>query len=144
MRIKILLLGDDPVSLMADGQVLRERGMLVFTTFNLENITETISEIKPDLIFFDPKKQNGLITEVYNSIVNSIYYTHIPVVFTLSEDDVYLVTRKRTESKDKRDMIADNMIDAVKMALQSNKTFHKKGGKIVLPHSHRPHNSLRA
>jgi PleD family two-component response regulator len=105
MRIKILLLGNDPVSLVADAQLLRERGIMVFSAFNLENVNELITEVKPDLVFFDAHGSNVLITEVYNNMVNGIYFTNIPVIFTLSEDDVYLVTRKRTDSKDKRTII---------------------------------------
>jgi DNA-binding NtrC family response regulator len=126
MRIKILLVGEDPLSLLTDGQLLKERGILVYTAFYLENMEELIREIKPDLVFFNPHKPSGQLTNVYNDFVNSIYFTHIPVVYTLSEDDVYLVTRKRTTSKDKRTIISDNIVDAVKMALRNNKTASKK------------------
>ncbi len=122
MRIKILMLGKDPTSLIADGQLLRDRGIMVFTSFNLENVPELIKEIKPDLLFFDAAQPDDTFTELYNGIVNSIEYTKIPVIFTLSEDDVYLVTRKRTEMKEKRSMISDNIIDAVKMAMQTGKS----------------------
>jgi response regulator RpfG family c-di-GMP phosphodiesterase len=125
MRIKVLLFGNDPPSLVADAQLLRERNILVFPAFNLQNTDELIQEIKPDLIFFDANSSNAEITQVYNDIVNGIRFTNIPVVFTLSEDDVYLVTRKRTEEKSKRTLIADNMIDAIRMAL-SSKNFHRK------------------
>ncbi len=133
MRIKILLLGNNPASLVADAQLLRERGMLVFSAFNLENILELIAEVKPDLLFFDAHRSNPLITEAYNNMVNGIYFTNIPVVFTLSEDDVYLVTRKRTEARNKRTMISDNMIDAIKMALLPAKPVQKKQQKITKP-----------
>ncbi len=129
MRIKILLLGDNPSSLVADTQLLRERGMLVITSFNLDNINEMIAELKPDIIFFDAYKSNNKITEVYNDVVNGIRYSNIPVVFTLSEDDVYLVNRKRTESKNTRSLIADNMIDAIKLALDSSRSAHAKTKK---------------
>src|ERR1035437_3058612 len=130
MRIKILLIGNDPASLVADSQLLRERGVLVFPAFNSQNIRELVNEIKPDLVFFDPNKPNNQITDAYNNFVNDIYFTNIPVIFTLSDDDVYLVTRKRTASKNKRTNIADNIIDAIKTALQTNKIYHKKTDKI--------------
>jgi response regulator RpfG family c-di-GMP phosphodiesterase len=130
MRIKVLLLGDNPLSVVADAQLLRDRGLLVYTAFNLMNIEELIDEIKPDVIFFDPHKPDAQITDTYNNVVNGIKYTHIPVIFTLSDDDVYLVTRKRTASKEKRSIIADNMVDAIKMSLRSNKAYAKKD-KIV-------------
>jgi hypothetical protein len=50
---------------------------------------------------------------------------------------VYLVTRKRTEAKEKRTIIADNVIDAVKMALQSNHSYSRK-----TRNSHNDSNSL--
>jgi DNA-binding NtrC family response regulator len=125
MRLKILLLGDDPVAMVADAQLLRERNMLVFTAFNLQNINEMIAEVRPDVIFFDAHRSNDQVTNAYNELVNGIYFTNIPVVFTLAEDEVYLVTRKRTEAKDKRSFIADNMTDAVKIALSSSKGYHK-------------------
>jgi hypothetical protein len=120
------MLGNDPESLVADGQLLRDHGMLVFTIFDLTNMDELIKEIKPDILFFDAQQPDNLITEAYNNVVTSIQYTNIPVIFTLSEDDVYLVTRKRTEVKEKRNVIADNIIDAVKIALHSSKTYNKK------------------
>ncbi|MES2704915.1 MAG: hypothetical protein V4649_19925 [Bacteroidota bacterium] len=140
MRIKILLLGEDPLSVLADSQLLRDRGMLVYTAFNLLNINDLINEIKPDIVFFDPHKSSNAITDAYNSLVNGIYHTGVPVIFTLSEDDVYLVTRKRTAPKDKRTIIADNIVDAIKMALRSNKTAPKKDKDktIKLPHQNIP------
>ena len=130
MRIKILLLGNDPVSLMSDGQLLRERGLLVFTAFNLQNIYEIINEINPDVVFFDSQKPNILLTDTYNDLVNNISSANVPVIFTLSDDTIYLVTRKWTDNKDKRTIIADNIIDAIKVALRSNKPFHKPVHKI--------------
>jgi len=126
MRLKVLMLGDDPVSLVADGQMLQERGVMVVSAFNLPNITETINEVKPDLVFFNPRHANNLINECYNSLVNDPSFSNLPIVFTLSEDDVYLVTRKRTTSREKKNLMADSMIDALKMALRSYKTYHKK------------------
>jgi response regulator RpfG family c-di-GMP phosphodiesterase len=144
MSIKILLVGNDPVAMVADGQLLRDRGFMVYTAFNLDNIGELITEIKPDLIFFNPHKQHDQVTDVYNNIVNSIYFTNIPVIFTLSEDDVYLITRKRTESKEKRTIISDNIIDAIKMALRSNKAAHKKSNRIHIATIAVPNYTARA
>jgi response regulator RpfG family c-di-GMP phosphodiesterase len=129
MRLKILLLGHDPVSMVADAQLLRERSMLVYTAYNLQNINELIGEVKPDVIFFDVHKSNNEITDAYNNMIKGTHFATIPVIFTLTEDDLYLVTRKRTDTKDKRSLIADNMIDAIRLALHSNKTYHKKSVK---------------
>jgi hypothetical protein len=126
MRIKILVLGNNPTSLISDCQLLRDRGMLVFTAFNLSNINELVSEIKPDIVFFDAHQQDKQITDTYNEFVNGIAFTHIPVIYTLSEDDVYLITRKRTAPKEKRTIIADNIINAIKMAVSNGHTYQKK------------------
>ena len=133
MCIKILLVGDDPGSTLVDNQLLRERGLLVITTFNLQNIGEIIAEVKPDIVFFDPHKPNNLITDTYNDLVNDINFTQLPVIFTLSDDDVYLVTRKRTASKDRRTGITDNIIGAIKMALSNTITSQRKTHKIHHP-----------
>ena len=126
MRIKILVIGGNPVSIVSDCQLLRDRGLMVFTTFNIENINELAAEIKPDIIFFDVCKPTAATTEAYNKLLSNEAAIHIPVIYTLSEDDVYLVTRKRTAVKEKRNIIASTIIDAIKMALRSNKTYHKK------------------
>lgn len=144
MSIKVLLVGNDPVAMVADGQLLRDRGFLVYTTFNLDNLSELITEIKPELIFFNPHLQSDQMTDAYNNIVNGIYFTNIPVIYTLSEDDVYLITRKRTESKEKRTIISDNIIDAVKMALRSNKVHHKKSNRIHIATIPVPNYTARA
>src|ERR1700761_8204833 len=98
MRLKVLLIGDDPVSLVADGQLLRERGLMVFSAFNMQNITEMINEVKPDVLFFDPKQAGNEINETYNLLVSNSAFNDLPIIFTLTEDDVYLVTRKRGNS----------------------------------------------
>ncbi len=133
MQIRILLVGDDPESAEADSLLLKERGIRVFTAFNTKNMADLIAEIKPDVVFFDPYKPNNQITEAYNNFVNDIKFTQLPVVFTLSDDDVYLVTRKRTASKDRRTGITDNIIGAIKMALSNTITSQRKTHKIHHP-----------
>jgi len=134
MRIKILLLGDYPPALVPDRQLLRDKGMLVFTSFNLENIDALIDEIKPDLIFFDAQNHSSnQMNDTYNAFINNMHYAHLPVIFTLEEDDIYLVTRKRTDIKSKRKIIANNIISALKLAFSVNKVNDKKTYKIHYP-----------
>lgn len=130
MRLKVLLISNDPPAAMADSQLLRERGLLVFTAFNPQNLAEHVEEIKPDVVFFDPQKINNELTDVYNLFVSDVKYAHIPVIFTLSEDDIYLVTRTRTKIKKATTKIADNIVGAVKMAL-TRATARKQ---LRLPH----------
>jgi response regulator RpfG family c-di-GMP phosphodiesterase len=112
MRIKVVMFGSDPVSLMADAQLLRERGLLVISAFNMQTVNELVNEVKPDVVFFDPSEPNNLVTDAYNAFKQ---HSHIPVIFTLAEDDMYLVTRPRNE----RALVADNIVDAVHMALEA-------------------------
>lgn len=130
MRIKILLIGDDPASLVADRRLLRERGLLVYAAFNPQNIPEIVAEIRPDVVFFDPSVPNNYITDAYNDFVTDLSFLSTPVIFTLSEDDIYLVTRKRTDSKNKRTAITGDIITAIKSALETNKTYHGKSHKF--------------
>jgi len=115
MRIKVVMFGSDPVSLMADAQLLRERGLLVISAFNMQTVNELVSEVKPDVVFFDPSEPNNLVTDAYNTFKQ---HSHIPVIFTLAEDDMYLVTRTR-HSHNGRALVADNILDAVHMALDA-------------------------
>ena len=132
------MVGNDPVALVADGQLLRDRAMLVHTTFNLENIPEIIIEVKPNIIFFDSTKKSNLITEAYNNIINSIYFKNIPVIFTLSENDMYLVTPKRTEMGERKKLTADNIIKAIKMALTIGNNHHHKQHYVTKENKSQP------
>lgn len=116
MRMKILLAGDNPVAAMADTQLLRDRGIWVFNTFNMQHIPELIDEIKPNVLFFAPHAPNKEITDAYSQVITDIQYTHIPVIIALADDDVYLVTRKRTLAKEIRTSITDNILTAIKEA----------------------------
>lgn len=120
MRIKILMVSDDVMAGMADSRILKDKGLLVHTCYDTENAPGVIDEIKPDLIFINPHVNNPAITNLYNSLVGSMSITGIPIVYTLSEDDVYLVNRKRTSMRDKRHFICDNIVDAIKVAMQRN------------------------
>lgn len=120
MRIKILMISDDVIAGLADARILKDKGLIVHTCYNIDNIPGVIDEIKPDLIFINPHTSSNDITNLYNSLVGSMSITGIPIIYTLSEDDVYLVNRKRTSAKDKRNFICDNIIDAVKVAMKKN------------------------
>ena len=126
MRIKILMLGADTSSLMADEQLLKERGFLVLSGSNLRNMNELASEMKPDLVFFDPQEPNNVVTDACNDFVNNAHFTNIPVILTISDDDAYRVTPERTDNKDDRAMITDNILDAIKIALEGPRPEPKK------------------
>ncbi len=130
MRIKVLLVGDDPASLMAEGQLLRERGLLVFTTFNPDNIGDLIDEVKPDVVFFSSHSMKNQVTDAYNRFLTDVFHMQLPVIFTLADDDLYLVTKRRTMLREKRTCVAESIIDGIKMALNDKYVQPKNIYKI--------------
>jgi DNA-binding NtrC family response regulator len=117
MSLKILLIGDDERAMQADKIYLKDRGLYVHSVLYSAIIGDLVAEIKPDLIFINPSHPDTATREVYQNFLNNINLAGIPIIYTLAEDDVYLVNRKRTLSKPKRNIIADNMVDAIKLAL---------------------------
>jgi hypothetical protein len=122
MSLKILLIGDDERAMLADKMYLKDRGLYVHTCLYSGIIDDLVAEIKPDLIFVNPSHPDNATRDAYQNFLNDINLVGVPIVYTLSEDDVYLVNRKRTLTKPKRNIIADNMIDAIKLALTNPKT----------------------
>ncbi len=125
MHTRILITGDNPMTLMADSTLLKDSGMYVYTATNLDNIQELIAEIKPDVIFFDSVNMDEKVNSAYNSVLGSTCFQDIPVVYALTEDEVYLVTAKRTKGVAKKSCRAGSVIDAVKMALKTTPDLRK-------------------
>ncbi len=117
MLLRILMISDNARHSEADVQVLKDRGIQVYTCCNYTIAQEMVAEIKPDIIFLDPEEPGKKATELYHKLLDNVLFARIPVIYALVEDDVYLVDRKRTASKTGRNIIADNMIDAIKLAL---------------------------
>jgi hypothetical protein len=117
MCLKILLISDNERAMQADKIYLKDRGLYVHTCLYSNIINDLVGEVKPDVIFINPTQQDNQSTDIYYRFLNDIRHLEIPIVYTLSEDDVYLVNRKRTAAKAKRNIMADNMIDAIKLAL---------------------------
>lgn len=114
--MRILMTGGSAEYLAAEARMLKDRGFLVYTC-NEQNIDDAIPEIKPDVVFIHPENPGLDSTRVYHELLDNIRYASVPVVYTLAEDDVYLVNRKRTASRERRNLIADNIIDGIKYAL---------------------------
>jgi hypothetical protein len=121
MDIRILMTCDTNTS--ADAEMLKDKGFQVYTC-EQSILSEMIDEIHPDVIFINPEHKDVMSTTAYNNLYNNlldnVHFASYPVIYTLSEDDVYIVNRKRTASKDKRTVIADNVIDGIKTALINN------------------------
>lgn len=130
--------GDNPENMKAEADMLKSRGFLVYTCSE-ENVDDAIPEVKPDVVFVNPHDPGLHSTQVYHELLDNVKFASIPVIYTLSEDDVYLVNRKRTISRNKRNIITDNIIDGIKCALlpEDISTNHKKvraGKTIPLPY----------
>lgn len=137
MRIRILMTGGNTEYLATEAQVLKDRGFLVYTC-DERNMDEAIPEIRPDVVFINPEDPGMHSTKVYHELLDNIKYASVPVIYTLSEDDVYLVNRKRTASRDRRNIIADNVIDSIKYALLTDGSYNsskrvKIGRNIQFP-----------
>ena len=120
MRLKVLLTGQDKFNHEPDVEMLRDRGFLVYRCE--ENaVNDMIEEVHPDVLIINPIDAEQSSTSLYHRLLDSLKYAKLPLIYTLSEDDVYLVNRKRTASKNSRNFIADNIIDGIKTALGGNR-----------------------
>jgi hypothetical protein len=129
MRIRILMTGGEAQYLATEAQILKDRGFLVYTC-DEQNVAAAIPEVKPDVVFINPADPGLHSTKVYHELLDNVQYASVPVIYTLSEDDVYLVSRKRTASRDRRNLIADNIVDGIKCALLTDGTFTAKRVKV--------------
>ncbi len=114
------------MTLAADSMLLKDRGMVVYTVAKLDNIPDLIAEVKPDVVFFDAVTMDNDVKEAYNTLVGNSGFKDIPVILTVAEDELYLVTHSAGNKRDK----TDNVFDAVKIALRSDITplrWHYKG-----------------
>lgn len=143
MRIRILMVGNDPQYLAPDAEMLKERGFGVYTC-NDNCVSEMIEEVKPAVVFINPDNPGLSSTKVYHDLLDNIQYASLPVIYTLSEDDVYLVNRKRTASRDKRNMICDNVIDSIKTALLADTNFNRRKRVKLNGNYHTPFYASRA
>lgn len=120
MRFKVLMVVDDIQHAAADIELLREKGFLVYTTTSII-VDEMIEEVKPDLVFINPTDQDSSATNLYNRMIDNLKFATLPVLYTLSEDDLYLISKKRTSTKESKNYVSDNIIDGIKVSLLSNK-----------------------
>ena len=133
MRIKILMLGTDAASMMADSQLLKEQGFLVMGTSDLQNVNELTEEVKPDVVFFDPNEPNNHVANACDIFMNDTHFINIPVILTLSDDEEYRVTAERTNGNNNKATIVDNIIDAVHIALDGNGILPSPNGNKRIP-----------
>lgn len=114
----MLIVGDEPGVIAAEMQVLCTAGIAAYGVYDIELLEGTIAAVNPDLLFFNIRTLAHAHTEAYNKVVTSMAYIHLPVICTLWQGDVYLVTHKRTTIKHKREYLAGDMLSAIQIALR--------------------------
>jgi len=137
------MVGNNAEYLAPDAEMLKERGFAVYTCSD-DIVSEMIDEVKPAVVFINPDNPGLSSTKVYHELLDNIHFASLPVIYTLSEDDVYLVNRRRTASRDKRNMICDNVIDSIKTALLADTDFKKRKRVKLNTDFHTPFYASRA
>ena len=144
MALRILMTGDDYNYLNIDAEMLRQCGFAVYLCDNKQIVNELIEEVKPDVVFINSKNPDKHTTDLYHKLIDNVIYASLPVIFTLSEDDVYLVNKKRTTFKDRRYIMSDSILDAIKLALSRTTVTAKKRPPFENPFYTNLYNSKRA
>lgn len=144
MALRVLMIGNDYDYLRIDSEMLRQRGFRVYLCINDEVVDDMVGEVKPDVVFINSKVPGTESTDIYNKLTDNVLYASLPVIFTLFEDDVYLVNRKRTAIREQRYTMSDNVIDAIKMALTPTGSSAPKRMRFKIPHYNDTRNSHRA
>jgi len=144
MALRILMTGDDYNSLRYDAEMLRQRGFRVYFCDRKQILAEMIDEVKPDIVFINSKAPGKDSTDIYHKLIDNVVFASLPVIYTLSEDDVYLVNRKRTAIKERRYMMSDNIVDAIKMAIEDSSIAVKRRMPTQAPFFTNQPNARRA
>ncbi|MBS1688848.1 MAG: hypothetical protein JSS96_09005 [Bacteroidetes bacterium] len=134
MRIKVLMVGDDPVFSIADARILKNKNVLVYNTYNVDNLDDLIDEIRPNIIFINASRPDNYIN-TYKGVISDDRYVKVPVIYTLAEDNVYLVNKPISNTKERRKIIAESVVDAVKISLRNKKHLSvKSNSKVYICH----------
>ena len=100
MGLRILLIGDDLTYMMKDGAMLRAHGLRVYFCNDFRLVGDLMDETKPAVLFVNAKVHDEESTAMYHRLLDNVHYASIPVIYTLSANDVYLVNRKHLLDKD--------------------------------------------
>ncbi len=143
MDLKILMLGGDKDAMIPDAEYLRSRGFRVYTCAN--NIAnEMIDEVHPDVVFVNPNNPGLSSTKIYHELLDNVKFAQIPLIYTLAEDEVYLVNKKRTAAKSKRNYTADNIVDGIRLALLDPSLVQPRKKNISIVNMQFPYYANRA
>ena len=146
MGLRILIIGDDLNHLKVDGEMLRRKGFRVYYCLNKDLVNEMLVETSPDLAFINSSCHTEDSAAIYHGLLDNLQYVTLPVIYTLSEGDVYLVNRKRTAIKEQRYMTTNNVLDAIRMAfLRQEETTARKRIPVLYPiHNNNIYSPFRA
>lgn len=122
MSTRILIIGNNRKHLETSKRKLSEGGFAVAICSDGQDVTARIDKLKPDVVFIHTSDVSDASTGLYNNLVDNVRYATLPVIFTLSENDVYLVNRRRAATPEKWSVLASDPIEAVYTALQQTAT----------------------
>lgn len=109
MRLKILMVTNGESECCPDAEVLKERGMLVYTC-NDAIAEDMVVELSPDVVLVNPNVPSAGITKAYHKLLR---HFKIPVVYTLAEDEQYLVNIRNKANKLVK-LVTDNIVDSIR------------------------------
>lgn len=95
-----------------DAEVLKERGMLVYTC-NDAIAEDMVAELSPDVVLVNPDVPSAGITKAYHKLLR---HFKIPVVYTLAEDEQYLVNMRNKANKLVK-LVTDNIVDSIRNSI---------------------------
>ncbi len=119
MRIKVLMTGNDADNLALEAEVLKDHGFLVYTCPH-ENAEAFLNEVRPDVVYVNPQQPDACSTQTYHDLVQVGFKSGTPIIYTLIEDDLYMVNLVHGTQRGKRKVVCDNIIDAIKVALHAD------------------------
>lgn len=114
MNIRVLVVGNSEENIQPEAEMLKNRGFVAYTGHE-STVEEMIEEVKPHVVYFNAANPDSKTTRVYHTLLKKMRINHIPVVYTLAEDDAYIVNK--TVSRQKKSYILDNIVDSIKIAL---------------------------
>jgi hypothetical protein len=116
MRFKILMTGSPAPSTAIEVEMLKDKGFIVYTC-ETQNTLAMILEVHPDILYVNLTETSAYTSIYYKKILAKEVNTFIPVIITLLEDDTYLLRKKNILTHKYRNIICDNVYDAIKIAL---------------------------
>ena len=124
MRIKVLITGERTADMAIEAEILKNKGLMVYTC-NPANTEAFMDEVVPDVVYFNAGGATGC-TDVYHHVLDNASFMDIPVIYTLLEDDVYLVNKKRNTHSNHRHIICDNILDAIKASVTGMEKMYSR------------------